>query len=539
LGGAAPYWQTYAYNQATSNRTSLATATSGGTSTTTYSYTAGTHKLASTAGGLVGSYGYNTNGQTTTRPGGQTLTYNPTGQLATLTTGAGSQQRVYTTDGTLLAVMDSANGATVYLGDTELHAPTGATTAAQITATRTYSAAGGAQAERVFTTTSKTTYFLDTDPHNSATTTIDAATGQLAATRYNDPFGNPRVTSTGAAASTGTWPDTHGYLNAPVDTLSGLTHLGARDYDPTLGRFVTVDPIFDPTNPQQDNGYTYAFNNPITAADPSGLEPHDNACDGKGSACHDYSYGNGPPPAGGYNSAGKCGSDSQCARNTGPGSPGSSAGGGYNANTDPRLKQVCNGQCDPNARCSWKGCTPSDLGLPSQNDSLPGNTGQFLCGLIGADDTVLFGACAGAQGSTPYTAGDITALLAELAAGGKAGGEAPGIADDAVAQKAAQASTSIRVVQESGGVTEYAVDTPAGKISIMADVSKTGDTLTLDNFDIDGPGRNSLGAVGLRVLAQQLGRQEGVSQVVIRGAPRTTGPNPGSVSRPITIKVNP
>ncbi|WP_460407308.1 RHS repeat-associated core domain-containing protein, partial [Actinophytocola sediminis] len=50
---------------------------------------------------------------------------------------------------------------------------------------------------------------------------------------------------------------------------------GARQYDPTLGRFISVDPIMDLTDPQQMNGYTYSNNNPTTYSDPTGLCPDD------------------------------------------------------------------------------------------------------------------------------------------------------------------------------------------------------------------------------------------------------------------------
>jgi hypothetical protein len=50
----------------------------------------------------------------------------------------------------------------------------------------------------------------------------------------------------------------------------GLTQLGAREYDPTLGRFLSVDPVADPNDAQQLHGYTYADNNPITKSDPDG-----------------------------------------------------------------------------------------------------------------------------------------------------------------------------------------------------------------------------------------------------------------------------
>ena len=43
------------------------------------------------------------------------------------------------------------------------------------------------------------------------------------ATRLMRPFGTPR----GGAV---TWPSDRGYLNAPVDPFTAVTHVGARDY---------------------------------------------------------------------------------------------------------------------------------------------------------------------------------------------------------------------------------------------------------------------------------------------------------------------
>jgi len=72
----------------------------------------------------------------------------------------------------------------------------------------------------------------------------------------------------------GTWPaaDSHTYLNKPTDTSTGLTDVGARTYDATTGRFLSVDPVLDPGDPQSVNGYAYADNNPVTKSDPSGLK---------------------------------------------------------------------------------------------------------------------------------------------------------------------------------------------------------------------------------------------------------------------------
>jgi len=77
-----------------------------------------------------------------------------------------------------------------------------------------------------------------------------------------DPFGNPRNSTP--------WPSSKGFVGGTTDP-TGLTHLGAREYDPGIGRFLSRDPLVNAANPQQINGYSYAGNTPVTAADPSGL----------------------------------------------------------------------------------------------------------------------------------------------------------------------------------------------------------------------------------------------------------------------------
>lgn len=53
-----------------------------------------------------------------------------------------------------------------------------------------------------------------------------------------------------------------------LDASTGLTHLGAREYDPATGRFVSVDPIVDHSDPQQMHGYSYSYNNPLAFTGP-------------------------------------------------------------------------------------------------------------------------------------------------------------------------------------------------------------------------------------------------------------------------------
>ncbi|WP_159054787.1 RHS repeat-associated core domain-containing protein, partial [Streptomyces dysideae] len=56
------------------------------------------------------------------------------------------------------------------------------------------------------------------------------------------------------------------------DDDTGLTHIGAREYDASIGRFISIDPKLTLDQHQSLNGYSYANNNPVTYADPTGLE---------------------------------------------------------------------------------------------------------------------------------------------------------------------------------------------------------------------------------------------------------------------------
>ncbi|MGW5424263.1 RHS repeat-associated core domain-containing protein [Streptomyces sp. NPDC003943] len=69
----------------------------------------------------------------------------------------------------------------------------------------------------------------------------------------------------------GTWPDDKAFLGKPADTGTNLTHVGAREYDPSLGQFVSVDPALTLAQHQSLNGYAYANNSPVTFSDPTGL----------------------------------------------------------------------------------------------------------------------------------------------------------------------------------------------------------------------------------------------------------------------------
>ncbi len=60
------------------------------------------------------------------------------------------------------------------------------------------------------------------------------------------------------------------FASQELDQETGLYHMGARYYDPALGRFISEDPLGIAGGM---NLYVYAHNNPINLSDPTGMSP--------------------------------------------------------------------------------------------------------------------------------------------------------------------------------------------------------------------------------------------------------------------------
>ncbi|MFF3950526.1 ricin-type beta-trefoil lectin domain protein [Streptomyces sp. NPDC001902] len=171
---------------------------------------------------------------------------------------------LYDADGQLLIRRAAADGETVlYLGATEVHLKTAGTTTT-LTGNRYYTAAGQTIAVRTVSGSTNKVTFLAGDNHGTSSLAFEAGTSTFTK-RYTTPFGVTRGTKPT------TWPDDKTFLGAPADPTTTLTHIGAREYDTTIGRFLSVDPVLDTSQHQSLNGYTYANNNPATFADPTGL----------------------------------------------------------------------------------------------------------------------------------------------------------------------------------------------------------------------------------------------------------------------------
>jgi RHS repeat-associated protein len=97
---------------------------------------------------------------------------------------------------------------------------------------------------------------------------------QYGYTRYY-PYGSTR-------SSSGSLDTDKKFTGQRLDG-TGLYYYGARYYDPTIGRFISADPIVpNPANPQSLNRYSYCLNNPLRYVDPSGHQQIDWGCDASG-----------------------------------------------------------------------------------------------------------------------------------------------------------------------------------------------------------------------------------------------------------------
>ncbi|MFG3419142.1 polymorphic toxin-type HINT domain-containing protein [Micromonospora sp. NPDC048063] len=287
LGGPAPYWHSWTFDPIGKSTGNRVTETKHGTTNTvsTFKYPAvgtaqphGAQEVVTTgAGAGTRNYRFDPAGNMICRPsatavnntcpsgtGSQALNWDSESKLVALTDGGKSHTYLYDADGARLIARDPT-GKTLYLPGLEIRYTTSTATKS---ATRYYSHLGQLYGMREPGTGIT---WLVTD--HQGTQAISLASGNQAITaRRQTPYGGVR----GSAPAT--WPNQLGFVGGTIDggpDTTGLTNIGARPYDPAIGKFVAVDPLMDLADPEQWNGYAYANNTPVTSSDPTGLIPDD------------------------------------------------------------------------------------------------------------------------------------------------------------------------------------------------------------------------------------------------------------------------
>jgi len=111
--------------------------------------------------------------------------------------------------------------------------------------------------------TTKTTYYIP-DFQGSPIAAMDEA-GNIKWRKHYRTFGE-EIEQDAASAS-----NHIGYTGHVHDRDTGLTYMGARYYDPVVGRFMSMDPAgVDPNDPAAFNRYAYVKNSPYKYVDPDG-----------------------------------------------------------------------------------------------------------------------------------------------------------------------------------------------------------------------------------------------------------------------------
>lgn len=205
----------------------------------------------------------------------QKLTWDSENKLGTITDDGVKTTYVYDAAGNRL-LENSPTGSTLHLGETEL---TTDSTGNITRASRTYSHPDAPSVTRTTSngaTTGHKQNALITDHLGTATTSVEIGANQPVTRRAFKPYGELR------GARPATWPNRRSFLGTGIDdATTGLTHIGAREYDQSTGRFLSADPLIDNTDPLQMNGYSYSKNSPVSTSDPDGLRPLtpcDNGC---------------------------------------------------------------------------------------------------------------------------------------------------------------------------------------------------------------------------------------------------------------------
>lgn len=106
------------------------------------------------------------------------------------------------------------------------------------------------------------TYRYVTDELGSVRRVVNTASGTVAQAMDYDPYGV-------VLADTDPGFQPFGYTGGLTDPDTGHVRLGYREYDPTLGRWLSKDPIG--FNGEDSNLYAYVAGDPANAIDPTGL----------------------------------------------------------------------------------------------------------------------------------------------------------------------------------------------------------------------------------------------------------------------------
>src|SRR5579862_3104783 len=240
-----------------------------------YGSGAGPHALTSISGTYNGvsnpTFSYDANGNMVAG-GGRTVTSTSFNMAALITDGANSVALTY--DSEHKRIKQSATGSGVTVATLYLNDPmSGALEEKVGPSTRNdyIMADGHMVAERIATINTVVEYF--TLDHLGSISVVTDATGNVLQRLSYDAWGRRRNSDgTSDTSCSITSTTTRGFTGQEMMPSLCLINFNARVYDPTLGRFMSADPVTQSVyNLQLLNHYSYVGNNPLSLTDPTGL----------------------------------------------------------------------------------------------------------------------------------------------------------------------------------------------------------------------------------------------------------------------------
>jgi RHS repeat-associated protein len=272
-GGASPDTTSFTYD--TAGR--LASVTRGSTAGATYSFDANSNRVSRITPSSNDSGTYDDQDRVLTY-GGATFTYTSNGEIASRTSTAGTTTYGYDSLGRLVSVsladgrhvdyvldargrrvVKKIDGAVVskFLYENGLRPIAQLAADDSLVAQFVYAERGNSPSLII---RGGVTYRVIADHLGSPRYVVDTVTGAIADTLGYDEFGVTFESTPGFQP--------FGFAGGIYDADTKLVHFGAREYDPSIGRFLTKDPLGLGGGL---NVYDYAANDPVNLIDPSGL----------------------------------------------------------------------------------------------------------------------------------------------------------------------------------------------------------------------------------------------------------------------------
>jgi len=215
--------------------------------------------------GVSTSYAYDANGALTQKSDGTSTTgyaYNGLDKLTQVTTPTSTVNYGYDALGRRISRAEGTN-TTSYHHDAKSDLTDYETNGSGNLTASYQRGADGLISQTDYTGQSPVTSHDLYNPHGDTSALTDSSGNITSAFRY-DSFGNPIGANSLTDGYAGKW-------QRDKDNVTGTIRMGVREYDPSLGRFISADPLKGtPTDPQQRNRYSYVGNDPKSRYDLNG-----------------------------------------------------------------------------------------------------------------------------------------------------------------------------------------------------------------------------------------------------------------------------